>query len=169
MPRQLRIWKRLQAEFPCPAAVAVAPGMDLERLVPEGFRLRRTGATRGVVGWLNDEVALVQGALGDLLSHSWLALGQAGTAHEQAAGAGVPVVTLHPDPQGNLGWYRGRQKGLLGDSLLVVSEDEEEATRALARLALDRAERERRAAVGRERMGQPGGAARMAAWLSLQL
>lgn len=169
LPRQLRIWRRLQAEFPCPAAVAVAPGMDLELLVPPGFDLRRTGLERGVVGWLNEEVALVQGALGDLLAHSWLALGQAGTAHEQAVGAGIPVVSLHADPEGKLGWYRGRQKGLLGDALLVVGEDEEVAARALARLALDPAERERRGAVGRERMGEPGGAARMAAWLSRQL
>ena len=169
LPRQLRIWRRLQADFPCTAAVAVAPGMDLEKLVPEGYSLRKTGAERGVVGWLNHEVALVQGALGDLLSRSWIALGQAGTAHEQAVGAGVPVVTLHPDPQGKLGWYRGRQKGLLGDALLVVSENEKEAARALARLALDPAEHARRAGIGRERMGEPGGAARMAAWLADQL
>lgn len=169
LPRQLRIWRRLQSDFPCPAAVAVAPGMDLQKLVPEGFELRRTGLDRGVVGWLNDEVALVQGALGDLLAHSWVALGQAGTAHEQAVGAGVPVVTLHPDPEGQLGWYRGRQKGLLGESLLVVSEEEEVAARALVRLALDSSERERRAAIGRERMGEPGGASRMAAWLCRQL
>lgn len=172
LPRQLRIWQRLQTDFPCPAAVAVAPGMDLDQLVPEGFELRRTGLQRGVVGWLHSSVlgvALVRGALGDLLARSWVALGQAGTAHEQAVGAGVPVVSLHPDPEGKLGWYRGRQKGLLGDALLVVGEDEEVAARALARLALDPAERERRAAIGRERMGKPGGAARMAAWLSRQL
>lgn len=184
LPRQLRIWRRLQADFACPAAVAVAPGMDLHKLVPEGFVLRRTGLERGLVGWLNPvvlggtnapppgpptSVALVQGALGDLLSRSWIALGQAGTAHEQAVGAGVPVVTLHPDPQGKLGWYRGRQKGLLGEALLVVSEDEEVAARVLARLALDPEEHRRRAAIGRERMGSPGGAQRIAAWLAEQL
>ncbi|MCW5868212.1 MAG: sugar synthetase, partial [Candidatus Eremiobacteraeota bacterium] len=78
-------------------------------------------------------------------------------------------VTLHPDSQGKLGWYRGRQKGLLGEALLVVPEDEEVAARTLARLALDADERARRAAIGRERMGEPGGAARMAAWLANQL
>ncbi|MBS2038706.1 hypothetical protein JST97_27240 [bacterium] len=169
LPRQLRIWQRLQADFPCPAAVAVAPGMDLQSLVPASSSLRLTGEERGVVGWLDEKVALVQGALGDLLARSWLALGQAGTAHEQAAGAGVPVVSLHPTPNGPLGWYRGRQQGLLGDALLVVSEDEAQAAKALARLATDPVERERRAAIGRERMGLPGGAARMAAWLARQL
>lgn len=171
LPRQLRIWRRLAADFPCGAAVAVAPGMALESLVPTGWSLEPTGAARGVVGWLqgSGRVALVSGALGDLLKESYLALGQAGTAHEQAVGAGVPVVSLHADPEGTLGWYRGRQKGLLGDGLLVVGEDEEVAARALLRLSLDPIERERRAAVGRERMGGPGGAARMAAWLAQQL
>lgn len=169
LPRQLRIWRRMQADFPCPAAVAVAPGMNLDALVPPGSSLRLTGENRGVVAWLDEQVALVQGALGDLLVRSRLALGQAGTAHEQAVGAGVPVVSLHPTPQGPLGWYRGRQKGLLGDALLVVSEDEEEAARTLVRLACDDQERNRRAAIGRERMGLPGGAARMAAWLARQL
>lgn len=168
LPRQLRIWRRLQADFPCPAAVAVAPGMDLHSLVPAGSELSLTGNERGVVAWLDGQVALVQAALGDLLARSWLALGQAGTAHEQAVGAGVPVVSLHPRPEGPLGWYRGRQKGLLGDALVVVSEDEEAAASTLARLATDTAERERRAAVGRERMGLAGGAARMAAWLARQ-
>jgi uncharacterized protein (TIGR03492 family) len=142
--------------------------MDLGSLVPPGSELSLTGNERGVVGWLDGQVALVQGALGDLLARSWLALGQAGTAHEQAVGAGVPVVSLHPRPEGPLGWYRGRQKGLLGEALVVVSEDEETAARTLAKLATDPVERERRAAVGRQRMGQPGGAARMAAWLGRQ-
>lgn len=169
LPRQLRIWQRLCLQFPCQAAVAVAPGMPLDSLRPEGWRLLRGEP----VAWLENSeglrVALVSNALGDLLHIACLGLGQAGTAHEQAAGAGVPVVALHPDPQGPLGWYRGRQKGLLGEALLVVSEDEEVAARALLRLALDADERARRGAVGRQRMGAPGGAARMAAWLARQL
>jgi len=111
------------------------------------------------------EVHLIQDALGDLLSHSQLALGQAGTAHEQAVGAGVPVVALHPDPKGPLGWYRGRQKGLLGDALIVCPEDEEIATQALVRLFEDHEERQRLAQIGRQRMGQPGGSRAIAQWL----
>jgi uncharacterized protein (TIGR03492 family) len=104
--------------------------------------------------------------LGDLLQASSVALGLAGTAHEQAVGAGVPVVAPH---QGPLGWYRGRQKGLLGDALWVVPERSSEVVAALLRLLSDPLEHARRANIGRERMGQPGGAARISGWLQEQL
>lgn len=171
MPRLLRIWQSLRQRHACGAAVAVAEGMPLEDLAPAGWQLESRECGRGWVGTLHHSeappVPLVRGALGDLLAHSQVALGQAGTAHEQAAGAGLPVVSLHENPQGRLGWYRGRQKGLLGEALLVVRE--EEAVTTLLGLFQDRAERERRAAIGRQRMGPPGGAARIAGWLAERL
>lgn len=171
MPRLLAIWQALQRRHHCRAAVAVAEGLPLESLAPDGWHLELRNADRGWIGSLTRDheppVHLIRGALGDLLAHSRVALGQAGTAHEQAAGAGVPVVSLHERPQGRLGWYRGRQKGLLGEALLVVREDE--AVGALLNLFQDGAERERRAAVGRQRMGPPGGAAGIAGWLAERL
>lgn len=159
LPRLLRVWSALVQQVPCQAAVALAPGVMREELVARcsdwqfhGDRLHRPGLP---------DVLLVEGALGDLLSRASLALGQAGTAHEQAAGAGVPVVSLHSGP---LGWYRGRQKGLLGEAL-VLAETESEAVIRLARLLTDSEERNRLAAVGRQRMGEPGGARRIASWL----
>jgi uncharacterized protein (TIGR03492 family) len=170
--RLLDIWQQVHREFPCQAAVAVAEGLPLESLALPGWRLEPLSAEIGVVGRLHcangAAVVLVRRALGDVLAASQLALGQAGTAHEQAVGAGVPVVSLHPHPQGPLGWYRGRQKGLLGESLLLVAQPQEAAA-TLLRLFRDPLERERRAAIGRQRMGEPGGARKMAHWLAERL
>lgn len=163
LPRLLSIWRRLYLEVPCQAAVAVAEGFDAATLCA-GCSAFRLDAEQLCADGL-PPVLLVRDALGDLLGRAQLALGQAGTAHEQAAGAGVPVVALHPNPRGPLGWYRGRQKGLLGDALTLVS-SEDEAVLTLARLLRDQGERRRLAAVGRARMGGPGGARRIAAWLA---
>ncbi len=155
LPRLLDVCARLGV----PGLVAVAETVDCRRLAascPGWEYSSRAGP--GLVGELKGPVriGLVTGALGDLLARCQVALGQAGTAHEQAAGAGVPVVAT-----GRLGWYRGRQKGLLGDALEVV-EDYDAAVHAVGRLLADPAERARRGAVGRARMGPAGGTARMA-------
>ena len=165
LPRLLDYWRDLQEFYPCQAAVALAPGFS--PTPPEGWSCESGQGPQWT--WTSPEglrVDLAQGALGDLLQASSVALGLAGTAHEQAVGAGVPVVAPH---QGPLGWYRGRQKGLLGDALWVVPERSSEVVAALLRLLSDPLEHARRANIGRERMGQPGGAARISGWLQEQL
>ena len=99
-----------------------------------------------------------RGAIGPLLARAQLVLGQAGTANEAAAAAGVPIVAFERDRDRKTAWYRMRQHGLLGDALLVLPGDLAQAT-AGVRALLDDADR--RAAMsmeGRERMGGSGGA-----------
>jgi len=55
-------------------------------------------------------------------------------------------------------WYRMRQRGLLGDALLVTSGDVESAARDVAALLADAPRRVRMGTIGRERMGPAGGA-----------
>lgn len=172
LPRQLRIWASLQRHIPCRAAVALASSLDPAQLAAQcsGWHLEPTRTVgRGWVATLKHpelpEVHLIRDALGDILAHSQLALGQAGTAHEQAVGVGLPVVALHPNPQGPLGWYRGRQKGLLGEALILCPEDEEIAAETLLRLFQDDRERQRLGEIGRLRMGLPGGSRAIAHWL----
>lgn len=150
------------------AAVAAAPGSRAEELcagcLQDGWTLHDCPG-EGALGLLERQgwsVPVLQGRLGDLLSRSSLVLGQAGTANEQAAGAGVPVVAYDPKGSGRLRWYRKRQRGLLGEAVQVVPQRLEAVVEELARLLDDNAERERRAALGRERMGPPGGSQRMA-------
>jgi uncharacterized protein (TIGR03492 family) len=107
-------------------------------------------------------VLLVRGALGDLLARSQVVLGQAGTANEQAAGLGLPVVAYAPGGERRLKWYRFRQKGLLGEAVRVVEDHPEAIAGELAFLLANPGERARRGAIGRERMGGFGGAARIA-------
>lgn len=110
----------------------------------------RSGAAR-LAAWRGD--------LGPLFAASCAVLGQAGTANEQAAAAGLPVVAL--DGAG-ADWYRMRQRRLLGDALLLVPERPTEAAAAIASLLEDAARRQAMSEAGRERMGPPGGAVAIA-------
>lgn len=90
------------------------------------------------------------------LENSFCVWGFGGSANEQAAGFGLPVISLY---QKN--WYRQRQKKLLKDSLILVEkiEDFEKETLKLKEekdyyLYLSK--------VGREEMGPLGGAIKIA-------
>jgi uncharacterized protein (TIGR03492 family) len=99
-----------------------------------------------------------RGAIGPLLSRVQLVLGQAGTANEAAAAAGVPVVAFERGHDRRTAWYRMRQHGLLGDALEVLPGDRRRAATAVGALLDDPARRVRMGSVGRENMGAPGGA-----------
>lgn len=149
-------------------AVAMAPGTsvaELCRVAEEaGWSVSpgRLDYHRGVLEKGECRVHFLTGVLGDQLHRSLLALGQAGTANEQAAGAGVPVVSYDARGDKGLRWYRKRQKGLLGDAVGVVKQELTAIASELRMLLDNEEERERRARVGRERMGPPGGCERMA-------
>jgi tetraacyldisaccharide 4'-kinase len=108
---------------------------------------------------------LVRGRFGDVVKHCRLIIGQAGTGNEQAVGMGKPVISFDSDGRRVPGWYRARQKGLLGDSLSVVERSGEAiAAEALAILANERRYREMQQA-GYERMGPPGASAKIASYI----
>ena len=171
---QLEVLELLRSEYPrLQVGVALAPGCQVSDLVlpslEQGWSLSpgaSEGAHLGVLRRGKEQVHLLSGVLGDLLSVSSVALGQAGTANEQAAGAGVPVVAYDPKGERGLKWYRKRQKGLLGDAVSVVTMVPEAIAQEISLLLGDAQERERRARIGRERMGPPGGCERMAAALA---
>ncbi len=103
-----------------------------------------------------------QADLGALLGSAVAVLGQAGTANEQAAALGVPIVALEgPAPSRN-DWYRMRQRRLLGDALLLVPAEPRLAAAAIAALLVDPARMHHMSDAGRERMGPSGGAAAIA-------
>ncbi len=127
-------------------------------------------------GWRTDEgrlgspawhkggavVHVVAGRFEEALGWAGAAIGTSGTAHEQAAGRGVPVIAFPCGPS-----YRpsflARQRRLLGDAVEVVAADGGAVADAVRALIARPAERERRAQAGRDRMGRAGGGRRIAA------
>lgn len=170
LPFQLEALRVLRENLnlPVQGAVAAAPGTRPAELCVgcHDWELSEADGAEGLLGILcrgRLTVPILSGRLGDLLRDSAIALGQAGTANEQAAGAGVPVVAYDARAGRGLRWYRKRQKGLLGDAVAVVPPFIEAVTGEVAALLSDPKEHRRRAEIGRERMGPPGGTQRMAA------
>lgn len=100
-------------------------------------------------------------AFADAIQRASIVLGLAGTANEQAAGLGRPVVSFPgPGPQYGPAFLHDQHR-LLGEALVPTS-NWQEAALAAVRLLRSPEERERRGAVGRARMGSAGGAQRIA-------
>ncbi len=120
-------------------SAASATGWDIE-----GDRLRRDGIT----------VTLTH-AFGDAIRAADVVVGLAGTANEQAAGLGKPVVTFVGPGAQVSPRFVALQKRLLGDAL-VVAHSWRDAAEVVVRMLGNPAERTARGALGRERMGEPG-------------
>ncbi len=154
------------------ALVALAPSIlaqdvcrSIERL---GFSMRGHGEGPGLIASGRREnlrISLVRGAFGDLIGFADIVLGQAGTANEQAAGSGKPVIAAAQPGEvpSKMGWYRMRQKKLLGDALLVLPGESRGFAAEIVRLVDDPVRLEHMATIGRERMGGAGGADAVAA------
>lgn len=147
--RLAEVARRVARRLPGAGAVlSIAPGLD-----PTRFASVLAGDPP-IAAWRDD--------LGALLADATIALGQAGTANEAAAACGVPVVALEFDGARQSAWYRMRQARLLGDALVIVPGDPERAAAAIVLLLADEKRRARMARIGRERMGERGGAAAIA-------
>lgn len=144
------------------ALLSIAPQLDPARfagdLARDGWEL---GGETGTLCARDGRSSIVawRGALGPLLRASRLALGQAGTANEEAAAAGVPIVALGGgDRDDASGWYRMRQRRLLGEALLLAPADPVAAALQIDALLDDPGRLAVMSAAGRARMGPPGGA-----------
>jgi uncharacterized protein (TIGR03492 family) len=144
-------WPRSWAELP------ELPGWTLEVRGEDAARLRGNGPP----------VWLLRGAFSALLHEAGrthgLALGTAGTASEQAAGLGVPVVGFPTSgPQYTPGFAR-RQARLLGKALTVTAPDAQAVAAALENLDLQPELYRAAAQEGRERIGTAGALLQIAA------
>lgn len=155
------------------ATLSIAPGLDAARfaelLAGDGWAVETNGAPhvpfvladgarRVVTAWTGPPGAMLDGALA--------VLGQAGTANEAAAAAGIPVIAFERPGERVHGWYRMRQRGLLGAALRIIAGDENAAAAQLLALLRDEAELHAMGAVGRARMGTPGGSHAIASALA---
>lgn len=151
------------------AALSIASGLDVNRFASgarnAGWDVRITANKRLPFVLSRDGREIVRawcGALGPLLARVALVLGQAGTANEAAAAAGVPVVAFERDADRKGRWYRRRQRGLLTGALAVFPGRLREAVAGVSALLDDPARRRSMGEIGRARMGAPGGARRIA-------
>ncbi|MFN2528382.1 MAG: hypothetical protein ABR584_06650 [Candidatus Baltobacteraceae bacterium] len=103
------------------------------------------------------------GPPGAMLAGAKLVLGQAGTANEAAAASGIPVLAFEEPGAREHGWYRMRQRGLLGAAMKLIAGNPPVAATQVGNLLDDDATRAAMGRIGRERMGGAGGSAAIAA------
>lgn len=153
--------------------LAAAPTLEQARLGEiirnGGWSYRTTGPDRGIIARADRgpaRLAVVRGCFGDLLLASTLVVGQAGTACEQAAGLGRPLLTFPGvGPQVRERFLR-TQKRLLGDAIELLPADRETVIDRTLQLLKDRPRLESMSRIGRERMGGGGGVEAIAGYLA---
>ena len=103
-------------------------------------------------------VPLFRRRFADILHASRVTIGMAGTANEQAAGLGIPVLATPGLGPQFTPKFLATQKRLLGYAVWIEPRDLDALASAVIRLATDEPLRARMAAAGYERMGPPGAA-----------
>ncbi|MCS7069641.1 MAG: lipid-A-disaccharide synthase-related protein [Meiothermus sp.] len=141
-------------------------GLPIEPLYAPGWRLETTGLAEGVTHCLSHPdgtaVYLTQGAFKATLLGAGVAISTSGTAAEQAAGYGVPLVgfpTLGPQYTQA---FAEQQKRLLGEALMLVPPHPEAIAQGVRRFWDSPELRAQARRAGRAAMGEPGAARRIA-------
>jgi uncharacterized protein (TIGR03492 family) len=141
--------------------VAVAPTVSEASLRNGLLRLPGVSVSGDGEIVLGEARLLLTRAFADAVMRARIAIGMAGTAHEQAAGLGRPVVAF-PGPGAQFGpEFLATQRRLLGEAV-VTARSWQDASEAAVRLLTDPGERVRRGEIGRARMGPAGGAGEIA-------
>lgn len=140
--------------------LAVAGSVSVDEL-GKAASLRRTALLSSEsddLGELSDgnlTVHMARGvAMGNLIAASHIVLSQAGTATIQSLGLGRPAITFI-NPRDRRSRFTDEQN-LFGEARTVTEANAEEVAQALRKLLNDSAERDRLAAIGRDRIGGPG-------------
>jgi uncharacterized protein (TIGR03492 family) len=149
-------------------ALAAFPG-DWRRVrLPAGWRWdeptaheREAGAQITAMVPVGNRVPLLAGAFAAVLHAASVVLGTSGTGNEQAAGLGRPVVAFATHGPQYLPAFARAQQRLLGEAL-ILAPAEPNALASAVRRALSPEQRALAERVGRERMGPPGAARRVA-------
>ena len=169
LPRMLEACRRLRDE---PTAVVAWAGAAAPPPA-DGWALHATGATRGVVARYRHadgtEVAVAKGAYATLVAGARAALSTSGTAAEQCAGMGIPIVGFVTSGPQYREAFAHAQRRALGDALALTSSAPEELAAAVRRALHDTGARERAKVAGRRAMGVPGGADRVASDIARRL
>lgn len=157
--RQVAALRLIPAEVRPDVFLALAGGIDLDELaaLADLSAVPHNSDDAVDAGTLTDGDLLIRvarGAAGNLMAAADVVLSQAGTATVQALGLGRPVLTFVA-AEDRPSRVRD-ESALFGDARQVVSDDPAALAGALRHLLDDPAERARRGAIGRARIGPPG-------------
>ncbi|WP_034387222.1 lipid-A-disaccharide synthase-related protein [Deinococcus sp. YIM 77859] len=152
----LPLMLRAAAHLPDVRALVAWPhGWDAVTL-PPGWTLAVQDSGAALAAGEGAQVTLLRGAFGAVARAADVAVGTAGTANEQLAGLGVPVVTFATrGPQCTPGFVR-RQGRLLGEALSRVEADPGAVAAEVKALLTDRRRRARASLAGLTRIGPAG-------------
>ncbi|SEJ59676.1 conserved hypothetical protein [Deinococcus reticulitermitis] len=120
-----------------------------------GWNVQIRDEGTALASWDQTPVWLLRNAFSAILHAAHLALGTAGTANEQAAGLGVPVVGFPTRGPQYVTGFAARQRRLLGVAL-TLTPPEAEAIAAAARTLLAGPARDQAVQEGRKRIGRAG-------------
>ncbi|HWG85531.1 MAG TPA: lipid-A-disaccharide synthase, partial [Deinococcales bacterium] len=164
----LPLMLRACAGLPEVQALAAFTGDGRRVALPPGWRWAEPSAVeRGAGGVITAagpaglRVPLLVGSFAAVLHASRVVLGTSGTGNEQAAGLGRPVVAFATAGPQYLPAFARAQRRLLGDALELVEPDPG-LVGAAVRASLGEGRQAAARAAGRERMGAPGAARRVA-------
>ncbi len=147
--------RKVEVDFLC----ALAAGVDREKLDAAAWQIGWTASAQFLRSG-SIEIALTT-AFGDAVQAAAVVVGLAGTANEQAAGLGKPIVAFPGLNSQFTPRFLALQQRLLGEALVGALGWREAAT-VTVRLLRDPLERARRGEVGRARMGAPGALSKIA-------
>jgi len=121
---------------------------------------------RGIVACLSRsdklKILIVSEKFADVLNQSWVIIGLSGTGNEQAAGMGKPVVTFPGKGPQITRKFLELQSKMLGGAVIVKPRDPAQIAQEVINLLNDPSRREEIGKRGKERMGPPGGAKKIA-------
>ena len=144
---------------------ALSPVLDVNKMADSahvaGWRLTEGGILRKG----DKTVKLGKDLFETVLHDSTLVIGMSGTGNEQAAGMGRPVISFMGAGAQTTPSRMIDQERLLGGAVAYISDFPDGVSREITWLLNHPEERARRGAIGRERMGPPGGAKKIAEFL----
>jgi uncharacterized protein (TIGR03492 family) len=159
------------------AALALPVHLELLCALPEDADRRVLIRALAAAGWQHEGSYAIRGdrriwmgrdEFASLAARATVVVGLAGTANEQAAGLGKPVVTFVGCGAQTTGRRLRAQERLLGGAVRLVDRAPRVVAAEVLRLLEDSEERRQRGEAGSQRMGPPGGAARIAARLAAE-
>jgi len=132
------------------------------RLTVNNFSEKEKGIVASLTSDRGDLIKIIRGRFGDVVHSSQVIIGLAGMGNEQAVGLGKPVVSFPGRGPQITKKFLYIQRTLLGEAVSIVDRNAECVANEVCSILTDSHRLNNMAKIGRERMGGPGAAKRVA-------